>query len=264
MAYYDDHRQAPPAPAPASKAARAAAIALGLGLTGASVASLIYLSDRWREAAPYREARAIEAAERRAVAEAARAAEEPARAQAPVAVVPVPPSDVPIGDVAVQTAPRPSLNAAAPGRRIEYGPLRWLSAPRFDIPRDILEKPGPERVSVRFECRVDTAGSLYRCVGSETPRGFGLLPAARQALPAARMAPLTENGRVVEGSVTFGYSWTRPRAISAPGADRPASEPSPALDADEPPAPPVKPVDAGNASATASSSGSVPTEEPAR
>lgn len=240
MAYYDEDRQTPPATG--GKAARAGVIALGLVLISASAVSLIYLSQRWQEAAPYREARAIAAAKRQAETEAARAAEEVERARSAKIGDPADPGAAPAAVVRNGTAPppRPTAPSGTPGaeRQVDVGPVRWISEPRFRIPPEILAKTGPDRVAVRFECRVNRSGGLYGCTGTETPSGFGVLPAARAALAGARVEPMTYNGQPVEGVVTFGHQWTRPPAIAAPEAGlRPAA---PA--ASEPPAPAPEPA----------------------
>lgn len=239
MAHYEDDRPAAAPAAPLGMASRIAAAAVGLPLIAASGVSLVYLSQRWQDAAPYREARAIEAADRRAVADAARAAEqadeerlEQRRANAARNAASSP-SGVQTGDVMVTAPPRPGGAVAGPNRSAPSRPVRWLSQPRFRIPPDVLVKPGPDRISIHFECRVNREGGLYGCTGTETPRGFGMLTAARAALSEARVEPMTDNGRPVEGVVTFDHSWTRSRAISAPAIPAPAAGPaaadSPAL-----------------------------------
>jgi hypothetical protein len=240
MAYYDEDRQVLP-PAPGGKAERVVAVALGLVLTSASVVSLIHLSQRWQEAAPHREARAIEAANRQAEAEAARVAEAELARSAEI-------GDPAESDAALaafardKTAPppRPAVSAevSRPERQVDVGPVRWINQPRFRIPPEILAKTGPDRVTVRFECRVNRNGGLYGCTGTETPGGFGVLPAARAALADARVQPMTHNGQPVEGVVTFGHQWTRSRAIAAPAADRLPAAPA----ASEPPAPAPEPA----------------------
>lgn len=240
MAHYEDDRPAPAAPA--SKAARIAAAAVGLALIAAGGVSLVYLSQRWQEAAPYREARAIEAAERRA-------ADELQRAQPPLPVSPGDP-DVALSTLAadrtvtVTAPPRPGAAVAGPDRSAPSRPVRWLSQPRFRIPPDILVKPGPDRISIHFECRVNREGGLYGCTGTETPRGFGMLTAARAALSEARVEPMTDNGRPVEGVVTFGHSWTRSPAISARPPDRPAADGPAAAESPAPVAPAPEPAGA--------------------
>ena len=246
MAHYEDYRP----PAPRGMASRIAAAAMGLALIAASGVSLVYLSQRWQEAAPYREARAIEAADRRAVADAARAAEqadeerlEQRRANAARNAASSP-SGVQTGDVMVTAPPRPGAAVAGPDRSAPSRPVRWLSQPRFRIPPDVLVKPGPDRISIHFECRVNREGGLYGCTGTETPRGFGMLTAARAALSEARVEPMTDNGRPVEGVVTFGHSWTRSPAISARPPDRPAADGPAAAESPAPVAPAPEPAGA--------------------
>lgn len=228
MTWYDEDRQAPAAAG--GKAARTRAIAVGLVLTSASVVSLIYLSQRWQEAAPYRAARAVEAANRKAEAEKARAAEEAERARA-AETADLADSDAALAafakDGTAAPRPRPAAPSAVsrPDRSVDVGPVRWISEPRFRIPSDILIKAGPEQVAVRFECRVNRSGGLYGCTGTETPSGFGILPAAREALADARVQPMTRDGQPVEGIVTFGHYWTRRRTIAAPEADRTPAAP---------------------------------------
>lgn len=245
MAHDEQHREL--SDRPGRVAVRATAVAVGLTLTAAAAVSVVYLSQRWQEAAPYREARAIEAANRRAVAEAARSAESaefPRVAKDHENGVPSTaslPAGIEVGDVEVIAPSRSGSAAPTSGRAVESHPVRWLVQPRFRIPSEILMKQGPDRVSIGFECRVNRGGGLYGCTGTETPRGFGILPAARAALSEARVVPLTDNGRAVEGVVTFSHTWTRSRASSnsvedrAPAGPAVVDVPAPvSLPADEP------------------------------
>lgn len=249
MAYHGDDGAA--SRAGTRKGSRATVIGLGLAMSAAMVVSLVHLSQRWQDAAPEREARAIEAANRRAAAAAQEQADaaEAERLRTSGAAPAEPAVDQ---TITVQAPPRPVVTAV-PARRTESRPVRWVSEPRFRIPAEILMKPGPDRVSVMFECRVSRSGSLSGCTGTETPRGFGILGAARGALSEARLEPLLVDGRPVESVVTFGHNWTRPRAIPAPAEDRAAAPapdaPSPA-DAAPVETPPM-PVEAASETPTA-------------
>lgn len=234
----------------------------GVTLAVAGVLSAIHLAGQYRQAAPYRAAKAAE----RALADAEtdrKNAEWQAERDANQAryeareTIPSPrtlqvPTTAPgdalrLEDMSPEVRREIERAMAARGeggsRPAPAAPtttaLRWSAEPDWPALRNEDFPPGVSRIEVLFRCRVTRDGALAGCTSTERPAGSGLAARMRPALAGARMEPMIVDGRRIESTASFGVSFAAPprRVVVPPppaAADKPPvympSSPLPSAD----------------------------------
>lgn len=247
---HSDHHQA--GPTPGAKTERLLVRGFGVTLAVAGVLSAIHLADQYRQAAPYREAKAAERALARAAGEA-RDAEWRAERDANQAryesretipsprtlQVPTPESGdaLRLEDMSPEVRREIERAIAARGeggsRPAPSAPtttaLRWSVEPDWPLLRNDDFPPGVARIEVLFRCRVTRDGALTGCNATERPVGSGLAARMRPALNGARMEPMIVDGRRIESTASFGVSFNAPprRVVVPPPPTDPGADKAP-------------------------------------
>ncbi len=222
----------------------ATAAASGAALILVGTASILYLSDAYREAEPYRAEQARLAEERRVMADLA-AAERERQLTAPI---PGQTLDISVPDVGREQIGQPSRATPGPDRSSRWMPLEWAVAPQYQVRPDQL-RGDFERVSSRLTCVAAPDGRLSQCRGIDTPAGSGLSAVLAPQLAEARVVPSRVDGQAVATtiSLTVSFELERRPAPQAPArVELPSAQDNPFMPRNEPTAeesllPPVIP-----------------------
>lgn len=223
----------------------ATAAASGAALILVGTASILYLSDAYREAAPYRAEQARLAEERRVMSDLAAAERE----RQLTAAIPGQTLDISVPDVGREQIGQPSRATPGPDRSSRWMPLEWAVAPRYQVRPDQL-RGDFERVSSRLTCVAAPDGQLSQCRGIDTPAGSGLSAILAPQLAQARVVPSRVDGQPVATTISLTVSFELERRSApqapAPRVELPSAQDNPFMPKNEPAAeesllPPVIP-----------------------